>query len=87
MKKQVCLWFVILFATGSTSAIAAGVIQLKGKLVAFSPSEVTIEVRKTQLYVIDRSALGKTQSEKCTKAGAEVSLEVPMQAIKIVKDR
>ena len=77
---------VFVFLFGTKLAMAAGILQLNGKIVAFSPNEVTIEVKKTRLYVIDRTTLSAMDTAKIKRAGDVVRLDVPMQSVKNVKE-
>jgi hypothetical protein len=88
MKIFTSLLWIISFTSIliATDGHAAGALHLTGTVVAFSPKEVTLEVRKKRLYVIDRTALSNADGAKILKAGIEVKIDVPMVAVKNVKD-
>ena len=78
--------FFLMTSAPCTTTFASGVLQLKGEVVAFDSQEVSILVRKKQIYIIKRAALAPSQSEKISRAGDRVALSVPMEAVKAVKN-
>jgi hypothetical protein len=86
MKCKLLFVMLLVLGTPVITTFAAGVIQLKGTIVAFSPSEVTLEVRKSKLYIIDRTTLANSDNAKIKKSGEEVHLDVPMRSVKNVKE-
>jgi hypothetical protein len=78
--------FLALFLSSAPRSFAAGVMQLKGTVVAFSKDEVTLEVRKSKLYILDRASLSVQDSAKIARAGDVIRLDVPLQSVKNVKE-
>lgn len=85
MKKL--FQFTLLFLSLSTPLVyASGVMSLKGKIVSFDANEVSLETAQT-LYKIDRKELSKDESSRITRSEVEMTLSVPLKAIKSAKAR
>ena len=77
----------VLFSLLSSQALASAMITVSGKLTSITNTEYVVETKNAK-YLIKREAVARDESEKLSKKlETEVSIAVPMDAVKAVKSK
>ena len=85
MNFKNLLWMGCL-SVMSTFAFASMLTTVDGKIVSFSPKEVTVETKKN-LYVVERTSIPPAFNQSIKKTEVNIVLQVPPEGIKRVTPR